>query len=348
MGIQNSAVFPPGYGRLIWLPIAGFLLAEIVLALFAQVPVAVPAELGSAKNPAWSEAAARLQFLGLMLLYVVMAAVLTGVFVYDLRMLFDSDSQKRLVGIYVLAVAAGASVVAAAYAGLVPRTFALVGPDLFSRALDSAEKFGTHGFWSRRVFDCLLVAINIITLIAVPAFIVGGISCLATVRNGDQKKNWTYQTQRLANYVYVSAGWLVVGTVFLKTWTQYPGYLLDKDALASHSAVVSAYTTYVGIEYTIILAAYAFPVVAILAARGEEIATSIATEEDRIAKSIAATGAASDRSSPDPTFDTRVREVREREKLGFSTQDVLKTIFAVLAPLITGGIASLASILGKG
>ena len=275
-----------------------------------------------------------MQLLGLMLLYSISALVVIAKFGNDLISLFCRPSQGRLLIVYGLALAAGVVLIVGAYMGVVPRSKYLIGKDLFVRALYYAGTFSPGKLWSATTFDYLLDIVNVVTGLAIPAFIAGGISCLACFKHLDSREAWIIQSRRLINYVYLSAGFLVIGTVFLKTWTQYPGYLLEKAALANHTAIVNAYTTFTGIEFTILLAAYALPVVLILSARGDEIARTIAIAELPAANPS--------------LLHRQMRLIRERDKLTFSPQDVVKTIVAVLAPLITGSIASLSSILGKG
>ena len=57
-----------------------------------------------------------------------------------------------------------------------------------------------------RAFSVMLGIVNIVTGIAVPAFVAGGISCLATFNGIEEKESWLYQSQRLVSYIYMSAG----------------------------------------------------------------------------------------------------------------------------------------------
>lgn len=333
--MSESGCLPTRYIHIVWLPIAAFALAEILVGRIVQEPSALPVTSLSNKYAMWSEAAARMQLLGLMLLYLLCAAAVVAKFVYDVSTLFGRTGKIRLLVVYGLMLLTAAILVLCAYHGVVPRSYQLIGRDLFEEALKKAATFGPRKFWSPESFEILILMVNVGTGVAVPALIAGGISCLAHFKGMECREAWIVQSHRLTNYVYMSAGFLVIGTVFLKTWTQYPGFLLDKEALASQTAIVNAYTSYSGIEYSVLLAAYAIPVFLLLSARAK-----------KIARTIARTGLPA--STENNSLHRHIRSIQEREKLTFSNQDVIKTIVAVLAPMISGSIASLSSILGKG
>jgi hypothetical protein len=196
-----------------------------------------------------------------------------------------------------------------------PRTFEYFGEGLFTAAVKKGSLDWT-------VFQRLITIMNISAGLAVPAFIAGGISCLGVQKKtADAKACWISQRERLQTYIYLSAALLVIAVVLLKTWTQYPSFILNKDAMTAYNAVVNSFSVFTGIEYTLLLAAYALPVSFFLSQRADHIAQQIRKHE------------------PQAT----VREIRAREKLAISTQDIFKSVIALLSPLITGSVASLAS-----
>jgi hypothetical protein len=116
-------------------------------------------------------------------------------------------------------------------------------------------------------------------------------------------------------------------------WTAYPSFLLKSDEKASFTALADTLTMYVGIEFSIILAAYALPVTWLLSRHADKIAAKIAAQEET-------------NQSGATTSSFKVQQLRERENLVFSTGDSLKLIVALLAPLITGALPSLTSAIG--
>ena len=294
------------------------------------------------KYPQWMEGAARVQVLGFFLLFFVFSCAVVGKFWND-RKLFEPAGRHYLDLAYRRCVIAGIIIILFAYLKILPRTWDYFGGDLlFKNALDNAwvnsrisEPPSIHNlwgwpnvrsrFWGWTSFRGLLVVVNITAFLAVPAFIAGGISCLGLPKGGLSKDNWVERRERLQTYIYLSAAMLVIAVVFLKAWTQYPGFILVKSDVARYNALVNTYCVFTGIEYTLLLAAYAIPVSLYLSRDAEQLAEKIQkTEEPAIT----------------------IREIRSKHMLTISTLDVLKSVVALLSPLLTGSIATLTSAVG--
>jgi hypothetical protein len=210
-----------------------------------------------------------------------------------------------------------------------------MGGKLFEDALARASLSGSDTHWGPGVFRWIVFWNNVFTVLAVPAFIAGGISCLARFRNATEQENWIVQSERLKTYIYMSAGLLVIGVLYLKAWTQYPGYLLDQKAAAAYTSLVNTYAMFTGVEYSLVLSAFALPVAFVLSGRADRIAARIVMTEEKRAP------------APVPLpHSAKLKAVRERELLVITSQDVLKTLVALLAPFITGTVASLSSVVG--
>ena len=138
-------------------------------------------------------------------------------------------------------------------------------------------------------------------------------------------KNVVVCCDRLKTYIYLSAALLVVALVFLKSWTHYPSFMLkqgsDSVQLAAYNAIVNSVSVLTGIEYTLVLAAYAIPVSFFLSRQAEEIACGIS-------------------KSAGKTVD----DIRKSHDFIFSSQDSIKTIVALLLPIVTGSIETISSI----
>ena len=298
-------------------------------------PPEVQIALEQGQNVLWKEGAARLQFISFFLLYFLIATAAFCKFCCDAKFLFESDSCRRLAWAFLLCAAAGIGVIISVYGlGILPETFQYFDKlpfcdkkSLFSVALEHASQFGSwSSWWGSRSLTVFMATVNIVALLAVPASIAGGISCLGTSKKDSPKECWVVQQERLQTYIYLSAALLVISIVFLKVWTQYPSFMMNKDATKAYNEIVNSYSVFMGIEYTLLLASFALPVSMILSQRANQIAEQLRVE-----------------ASPDGKRLT-IRDIRAEEKLTISSQDVFKTIIALLSPLITGSIASLASV----
>ena len=102
--------------------------------------------------------------------------------------------------------------------------------------------------------------------------------------------------------------------------------MLTKDATKAYNAVVNSYAILTGIEYTVLLAAYALPV-----------GFYLSRQADRIVHEIIVRDLQNDDK-------LTMREIRTRENLKITSQDILKIVIALLSPLITGSVATLSSV----
>ena len=343
-GLERLSLAPP-YILIALVPIAVFISLEIFVGIFAKTPNISLFAPTNDISLQWTETAARLQFFSLFVLFVWFSAAVSIKFLCDLLCLFDRDSRYWLTFAFGLCAVAGVAVIGSAWLGVLPRTYEYFGWQIFDEALKSAgADTGSQNIgklakllkwnWDWKSFEGVLLVVNIAAGLAVPAFITGGISCLAVAAATDQKEAWIAarkeawikQRERLKNYIYLSASLLVVALVFLKSWTHYPSFVLEKDAtkLAAFNAVVNSFSVWTGIEYTLLLAAYAVPVSFFLSREADEIAQEILE-----------------------TSGGTIPDIRAREKLTISTQDAIKTVIALLSPLVTGSIATLASIVSK-
>jgi hypothetical protein len=307
---------------LVALPIAAFFTCEALLALAQKPDLPASAEL----RDSWSEAAARMQLLGMIPVYFAAAIAVIVKFGADIVFHFRDPARLRLMVAYGLCLAAGLLVLALVYGvEVLPKTKALLNEQVFENALKQAAVFGPSA-WGSCAFDVLLGLVNGITLLAIPALIAGAISCLATFTLMPEVESWRRQVERLKTYLYTSTGFLVLGVLYFKTWTGYPSYYLENQTAGpAFRNLANTFTMYTGIEYSVVLAAYALPVAWILSRDGEKIAKDIARQQ----------------SSASAVTPLTVSQIRKEEELVFSTKESLQAILAVLAPFIVGTLPSL-------
>jgi hypothetical protein len=326
---MSKAQFPRNAVRLAAIPVLAVISVEVVLSLLAKRPSSILGEINPQVGP-WGDAAPRLEVLALGVLYFTGASFIFLKFLYDLVVHFGGVSRLRVLMVFLIGVATGVAVLTPVMLEWWPTTMDLVGADLFSKALEHSTTGGNDYIWGPRVFEVMRALTNIVTGLVVPAFAAGTISCLARFDELTEKENWIFQSERLRTYLYSAAGVLVVGVVFLKAWAGYPAFVLGEGARSTFVGVVNAYATYTGVEYSIVLASCTIPVALILSRRADRIAGAIAREENRLGKSPV--------SLP---YSTLIRTVKERDKLGISFKEVVQALIALLAPFLTGSVATL-------
>jgi hypothetical protein len=317
---------------LVCLPIAAFALAELLVGTLAPRPdaarliealKAAPGDLTST----WRESAARMQFLTLLLLFFVTSLVLTVKVLADLRA-FSARSRRLLLLIFMLCVAGGGALLIPAKSGLLPSSMDILGTRIF---LPTANEPAFSRTFTATFFEDIITLCNIVSLAATASLVTAGISCLGRVERLAPADNWKQQVARLKTYIYLSAGLLVIGVLYMKTWASYPVFLLPDAEGKAYSEFINAFTTYNGIEYSILLAAFAVPVSLILSRRAESIARDVLRSQEPSAR----TGI--------PEL-SRVQEIREAENLTISTREMLTSVAALLAPFLTGAVSGLASV----
>lgn len=332
MGAAAKAELKLKYAWLVLIPAAALILAEATIGLLAQQPLEIPVSDACESLPL-REAAARLELLSLVSLYLLFAAVLFGKFLRDMAVLFDWRGRGVAGAVLGVCAAIGLVFILAAY-GLdmwaVKRE--LFTTALFDAAFAEAETYGSDVVWGGTMFLAMLCVTMGLSVLAVAAAVAGGITCLAERPDGDPIENWVQQAERLRTYIYMGAGILIVGVLFVKAWAAYPGYLLCGDAGEAYASLVDAFTMFTGVEYSVVLAAAAIPTAMILSARAQRFAAQSLTG-----------GGSAPAAAPSRA---QIQQERAKHKLIFSAQDVLKTVAALLAPFLTGAIANLTTVLG--
>jgi hypothetical protein len=198
-------------------------------------------------------------------------------------------------------------------------------------ATESAQQVWYN--WGYKSFIGLLDLSAVITAFTIPFLIIGAISCLDIIPNVDYQENWKYQTHRFKNYMFGCSAVLILGVVFFKSWTSYPGVLLnhkmDHTIRMGLEALSSSMTMLTGLTYTLIFASFSLPVAFILNRRANELATNIIGSDEY-----------------GPNIFTKVAEKRKSAGLTLTTMELVQSMVALLAPLLTGAFSSMLGSLG--
>ncbi len=347
---QKQAVLPTSFALIVLCPILVFCLAEVILATLAHNSVPFSPELLELLEgrdfPEPGEAAARLHMIGLALLVLLGAAGMVLKTAFDFVAYFSGPARCTLVLASLLAVAVGM-----AFLGLWTLDWVLMPEDrimdpkarlgvaLFDRLFVGVNAIEKPRLWSQGTYKVLAGATHVAVVLAIAAMVTGSISCLAKFPDLDEKENWKLQSQRLKTYATISAAFLIVSVFYFKGWAVYPAFLLATEATnaahAQFAALANAYTAFTGIEYSLVLAAYALPV-----------SYFQSHEADLMARELIARSRGPKAAPPAAKLAAQVKSVRHREGLETTPLDMFKIILAIISPLITGALANLAAVVG--
>lgn len=179
-----------------------------------------------------------------------------------------------------------------------------------------------HLFWHEGTYTVLIAVTHVIIIVAVASLVAGSISCLARLPRLTAEENWTFQSKRLKTHIFISAAFLAIGVLYCKGWADYPAFLFTSEsATSTYDALSAAYTSFTGLEYSLVLAAYALPVSYLQARKVGQIV--VATEGS-----------------------TQVGVLKHDESLQYSFSDAAKLVFAVVGPFATGAITNVVSAIG--
>lgn len=335
----RQAVLPTSFALIALGPIVVFFMAEVILAMLAHNSNPFPRKLVEGLDFAEpGEAAARLHLLGLALLVLLGAVGMVVKTAFDAFAYFSGPARTTLGLACVLALAVGAAFLQLMTTLEFMQPNARLGEALFDRLFKGVHAIEEPGLWNRGTYQLLASATHVAVVLAIAAMITGAISCLAKLPGLDEKENWKIQSQRLKTYATISAGFLIVSVFYFKSWAVYPAFLLageaTKAAYGQFAALANAYTAFTGIEYSLVLAAYALPV-----------SYFQSREADRIARQLMAGGSDPETAPAGVQLKAQVKSMRKKAGLEASPQDIVRIILTILSPLITGALTNLSAVI---
>lgn len=329
----GQADLPWHYAAIALLPVFVFLLSEVILLTLAHNDVAFPEPaLASTTYFEPGEAAARLKMLGMGFLVFVSCVAVICKFAADLYTYFAGPARQTLYLTYAIVVLIGLVFLAMTYAQGLPLPKERLGEALFDQVFGGLRQ--GRSMWRAPVYEVFISVTHIAVLLAMAAFVAGGLSCLARLPGLSDTENWKYQSDRLKTYVFLSAAFLAISVLYFKSWADYPAFLLKASDFAAYSALSNAYTSFIGIEYSLMLAALALPIAYLQARKGDAIATRILREAHDTATRSAA------------TLRAQVSAMKKEQGLELSVADILKVVLAIIGPFMTGALTNLASAVG--
>lgn len=278
------------------------------------------------------ELGSRIYLLALSSLFLIICAACVARIAFEISTLHSADSRKILMWAIAALVAIAIVSLWAALSGNRSSNVEIAGLEWFRMA---AENSTNNGAWSYTHFDWLLNIVSVAVVFTVPVLIVGRIACLDEHKTAPPEESWRFQVDRFQTNIFMSTAVLVVGVLLFKTWTHHPAFLAadpeHKLTRIAFENLAGSLTTYMGMIYSLLLAAYALPVAYLLSRKADAIAFHSAFK-----------GKTKDAAKLSKMqISMAVRDERKNSKLVVSAMEILQTVIAVLAPLLTGAIASM-------
>lgn len=213
----------------------------------------------------------------------------------------------------------------------------IIGAKWFFLALDGLNEHSSKTYnnfsinWGYKKFINLIDASAIVTAFTIPFLIAGTVSCLDKHEGMSEIENWKFQTNRFKIYLFYCSAVLILGTLFFKTWISYPSLLLveenQKVLRAGMDALSISMSTFTGVTYTLLFAAFALPTGFILNSR----ANILAIEN------------MDDLNPRNETGNHLVFIEKKRKALGLTltSLELVQTFIALIAPMLTGAFSGL-------
>ena len=247
-------------------------------------------------------------------------------FIADILKEYDGAGRKKLLAAAAIGMAFAMIVIAQTESGELQSGFELLGGALFERAgLLSGSPSTLSGIKS------MVMIANIATAAGIVALVVGAISCLGETET-DRDANWKRQSERLQLYVYMSTAFLVAGILFLEAWSHWPqfAFMLDDEQksveLAAYSSHANALTIFNGVQYSVMLAAYAIPAAAVLFRQADGIARS--------------------KLGPGDHSAAKVDKMKADEGLSITIMNQIKALVMIIMPFLASTFDKLLGLLG--
>lgn len=234
------------------------------------------------------EAAARAWVLTAFFVVISISFFITTMCIYDLRRTFDRGTIRRFVKPAVLLAAfliASFTLTSTIFGQKMPNADRYVGGNFFAKSLAfpsvlSGESVACQSGKPIVIKDTpsslllldllrnLTRAMQMCLVVAVPATIVGAISCVAkpNPKAGQRAKLAALQRRRLRAYLNAAAALLTTGMLFMGAWLRWPLFILgdSKPETAIYITHVDAIALYFGVNYSLVIASYYLPISFIL------------------------------------------------------------------------------------
>jgi hypothetical protein len=171
--------------------------------------------------------------------------------------------------------------------------------------------------------DWLLDLSTPLLVLASVAAVLGAISTLATSGPGTTQPvaEWKMQRQAADAWLLIGSGLLIAGLVFHHSWGRWLAANWGLSDSKEFSALVAAYTSFKGVQSSVLIAAYYIPIVCVFAMRADTIAMARVQNPDRVEK------------------------YKERHGLNFPVGAIIKNIGGILAPFVASMLGPISDLI---
>lgn len=299
--------------------------SELILGFWGDRGLTMPTDF--VPEPDRLELIARYKTLAAFVFFATVALAVTAIFVWDVWRHFAFWSQMKIVGALILVV-----LVTLVFSVIEPEdmksfeTYQLLGEDVFRGALMQAK---TGACLPDRIicetgsaFDAMVAMVDLsnhIVSVAAACTLAGIILALAHCPPPsaplEEKAECLRRARRVAKrYLYCAGLLLTAGMLWVQAWMSWPATLIAADqARGQFLDLVNAFALYRGTTFSLLILSVYLPVFLVLASRFEDLWEAI--PED-----------------PELSQDSALDRI--------SYTEALKTVSAIIAPILMGVIGS--------
>ncbi len=299
--------------------------SELILGFWGDSGVAVPTAL--VEDPVRLELAARYKTFAAFVFFTTIALAVTAIFVWDVWRHFALWSQVKIVIALILVI-----IVALLFSVIEPEamksfeTYQLLGEDLFRASLGAAKtgaclpdrprcEVGTG-------FDAMVALVDLsnhVVSLAATCTLAGVTLALAhcpePAASVEEQADCLRHARRVSKrYLYCAGVLLTAGMIWVQAWMSWPTSLIaDEASRQEFLDLVNAFSLFRGTTYSLLILSVYLPVYLVIAARFESL-WDVVPERPELAGD----------------------EALER----ISYTEALKTVTAIVAPILMGVIGS--------
>ena len=298
---------------------------ELMLGFWGDSGVEVPTEIKP--DPVRTELAARYKSMAAFVFFATTALAVTAIFACDVYRRFTLGSQVKIILALVLTI-----LVSMIFSVIEPEemksfeTYELLGEDLFLAVLEQARTGAClpdrATCESGTAFDAMVAMIDLsnhIVSLAAAAALTGVILALAHASGSsgevEDRAHELREARRVAKrYLYCAGLLLTAGMIWVQAWMSWPATLItDETARQEFLDMVHAFALFRGTTFSLLILSVYAPVNTALAVRFETFWHELPT-------------------------DPALAEDETLERISFT--EALKTITAIIAPILMGVVGS--------
>lgn len=299
--------------------------SELILGFWGDRGLAVPTTF--VVEPARLELIARYKTLAAFVFFATVALAVTAIFIWDVWRHFAFWSQVKIVGALILVI-----LVTLVFSVIEPEemksfeTYQLLGEDVFRGVLQQAK---TGACLPDRAtcetgtaFDAMVALVDLsnhVVSLAAACTLAGVILALAHCPPPsaplEEKADCLRRARRAAKrYLYCAGVLLTAGMIWVQAWMSWPATLIAAgEAREQFLDLVNAFALYRGTTFSLLILSVYLPVFLVLASRFEDLWEVVP-------------------DNPELSKDSALDRI--------SYTDALKTITAIVAPILMGVIGS--------